>query len=92
MCSPSCLKLVANILQFFILVSIRFELILIDSPPGGARAQVTCGRGCESYLVAELAALGLGSQVTPAFRGAFINDLPRGLSLMEGLLHHDGAG
>jgi hypothetical protein len=47
--------------------------------------QVTCGRGCESYLVAELAALGLGSQVTPAFRGAFINDLPRGVSLMEGL-------
>jgi hypothetical protein len=30
--------------------------------------------------------------VTPAFRGAFINDLPRGVSLMEGLLHHDGAG
>lgn len=46
---------------------------------------MTCGRGCESYLVAELAALGLGSQVTPAFRGAFINDLPRGVSLMEAI-------
>jgi len=38
-----------------------------------------------SFLAEELASLGLGSKFTASFRGVTVDELPQGLSVMEGI-------